>query len=192
VDPPELTVDGDITVTDWMAPGTDEYGQFYAGYVARAGADHPFASMERQIAEVEALCSVGDDTAATPPGAGEWSMKQVLGHLCDFERVFSYRALRFSRGDEAPLLAFEQDSYVAAAGSDARPLGDLIDEFVLLRRATLLMFRAMDGEALARSGVASDAVMSVRAVATVTTGHTWVHLDSLWRDYPGAAGGASA
>lgn len=178
-------------MTDWIAPGTDEYGAFYAGYVARAGGEHPFASMKRQLTQVEALLSIGDDAAATPPAKGEWSMKQVLGHLCDFERVFSYRALRFSRGDAAPLLSFDQDTYVAAAGSNGRPLADLVGEFVLLRRATLLMFRAMDEESLARSGVASDAVMSVRAAATVIPGHTWVHMDSLWRDYPGAAGGKS-
>jgi hypothetical protein len=179
-------------MTGWIAPGKDEYGEFYAGYVARAGEDAPLASMERQTAQVEALQAVGDTAAGSPPAKGEWSMKEVVGHLCDFERVFAYRALRFSRGDAGPLLAFEQNAFVAAAGSNTRALASLVEEFVHLRRATLLMFRAMDTEMWLRRGVASDAVMSVRAAATVTAGHAWVHLDSLWRDYPGATGHDSA
>ena len=125
----------------WVRPGKDEYGEFYAPYVERAGEGDPVASMAAQIEEIEALAQLGDARAAESPSAGEWSAKEVLGHLCDFERVFAYRALRFSRGDEAPLHSFDQDDYVAMAGSNRRPLADLISEFVHLRRAMVMHVR---------------------------------------------------
>lgn len=173
----------------WERPGKDEYGKFYAPYVERAGEGDPVASMAAQMEEIEALAQLGEARAAESPSAGEWSAKEVLGHLCDFERVFAYRALRFSRGDEAPLHSFEQDDYVAMAGSNQRPLADLISEFVHLRRAMVMMFAAMDEETVSRRGTASGNVMSVRAVAFVTPGHTWTHLDTLRRDYPELARG---
>ena len=99
------------------------------------------------------LWSYRDEAAGHPPAPGEWSAKEVLAHLCDFDRVFSYRALRFSRGDTTPVAGFDQEPYVAESGANERPLGDLVEEFTALRRATLLQFAAMSETMLGPTAV---------------------------------------
>ncbi len=165
-----------------LPPTATEYNEFYAGYVARAEAD-PLTQLARQADEVRALASIGDEAAGRHPKPGEWSLKQILGHLGDFERVFSYRALRFSRGDETPLSGFEQDPYVAAAGANGRPLAELIEEFAALRAATVLLFRSFTEDMLNRSGVASGSPVTVRALVFITAGHCEGHLADIRRDY---------
>ena len=167
---------------DLARPDASEYNDFYAGYVAKADND-PIAQLERQAGEIRTLLALGDATAARPPKPGEWSLKEILAHLCDFERVFSYRALRFSRGDATPLAGFEQEPYVAASGANDRPLGDLIDEFASLRRATVLLFASLGEDMLRRSGEASGNPVTVRALVFITAGHCEGHLADSRRDY---------
>jgi hypothetical protein len=164
-------------------PRPAEYNEFYAGYVAKAGAD-PVAQLERQCAEVRAFQTLGDERAAVPPLPGEWSAKQILGHLCDAERIFSYRALRVARDDALPLHGFEQNDYVAAAESNDRPLADLVEEFVALRRATVMLFRSFTDTMVARQGNASGHPVTARALVFITAGHCEGHLADIRRDYP--------
>ena len=125
---------------------------------------------------------------------GKWSIRQVLGHVIDTERVMAYRALHFARGDAAPLPSMDQDQFVAGADSDARTLADLADEFEHVRLATIALFRPLRDEALARRGIASGAQCSVRALAWIIAGHELHHGAILRERYrPGtAAAGAHA
>src|SRR5688572_15429830 len=113
------------------APQADEYSQFYAGYIQRVPQDVDiFVLLNKQPEELHTLLqSVSDAQASVRPAAGEWSIKEVLGHLCDGERVFAYRALRIARADTTPLPGFEQNDYIEATDFNARTLSDLLEEF---------------------------------------------------------------
>ncbi len=105
-----------------------------------------------------------------------WSIKQVVGHLADCERVFGYRALRLARNDKTPLPGFDENAYMQFANFDRCPIGDLVAEFELLRRSHLAMFRHLEADAWLRIGVVNSHPMSVRAVACVMAGHAQHHL----------------
>jgi uncharacterized damage-inducible protein DinB len=141
-------------------------------------------TLRSQIAEttglLRALPEAKGDHRYEP---GKWSVKEVVGHLIDGERVFSYRALRFARQDETPLPGFEQDLFVSAASFDRRTLGSLLEEFGAVREATVHLFRHLDEEALSRSGIASENRMSVRALAWVIAGHERHHRGVLQERY---------
>lgn len=164
-------------------PEPAEYDPYYAGYIALAEAD-VLEQLDRQIAEVRNFAHIEDARASKPPAPGEWSRKEVLVHLCDFERMFAYRALRFSRGDATPVEAFEQDPYVAASNANARQLAHIVREFAALREGTILMFQCMTPEMSGRRGVAGGAQVTVRALAHIIAGHTQGHLNDLRQQFP--------
>lgn len=168
-------------MTEGLArPGDDEYGSFYAGYVQSVPEGDLFAIMAKQPDALrDLLKAVDETTAGGRPAPGEWSIKEVIGHINDGERVFSYRATRISRADETPLPGFEQNSYVENGDFNARSLADLLEEFDLLRRANLLQFKALKPEAFTRRGTASGYGISVRALLYVLTGHVEHHFVSL-------------
>jgi hypothetical protein len=166
-------------------PGSDEYAPFYSDYIQRAlQRGDVFAGLSEQIDELHtALSSLSDAQARFKPGPEEWSIKEVIGHLNDGERVFSYRLLRISRGDATPLPGFEQENYVRAAGFDNSPLEDLIDEFEHLRRANVIAIRNMTAEAIEHCGTASGAAVSARALIHMLVGHVDHHMASLREKY---------
>jgi uncharacterized damage-inducible protein DinB len=172
-------------------PQTGEYSSFYAGYVGRVpeGGDL-FALLRGQPDDLRALLGgLSDEQANARPAPGEWSVKEVMGHICDAERVFAYRALRIARGDTTPLPAFEQNEYVKATDFNARRLADLLEEFTLQRRANLLCFQPLTGEELARWGTSSGNPVTARALLHIMAGHVLHHIESLQVDYKvGAAG----
>jgi hypothetical protein len=166
-------------------PASEEYAPYYRDYVDRASqrADVHTALLD-QIHELHAaLDSLSDAQACFKPGAQEWSIKEVIGHLNDVERVFSYRLLRISRGDATPLPGFEQEEYVRAAGFVDTPLGDLLSEFEYLRGANRIAIRHMSAEALNRRGTASGYPVSARALVYMLIGHVDHHLASLREKY---------
>src|SRR5215212_11056001 len=122
------------------SPASEEYAPFYADYVQRAAQrDNVYTALSHQIDELHAaLDPLSDSQACFKPGPAEWSIKEVIGHLNDVERVFSYRLLRISRNDPTPLPGFEQEDYVRMAGFDDFPLEDLLTEFEHLRRANII------------------------------------------------------
>jgi hypothetical protein len=119
---------------------------------------------------------VSEAVAETHHPPYTWSLKDVLGHLIDTERVMAYRALRFARGDATELPGFEQDDYVRSARSDERPLAELVEEFALVRGSSVMLFRGFDGAAWSCSGVANGNRISVRALGAVLIGHVRHHL----------------
>jgi len=166
--------------------GDDEYAPSYAGYVARAkgaGAD-VLAHLAAQGPRTSALlAAVPEARGGFRYAAGKWSIKEVVGHLADGERIMAYRALRIGRGDRTPLAGFDQDPYVAVAGFDARPLADLAAELAAVRAATVALLSHFDAAALARRGIASDNEISVRALAAIIAGHELHHLAILAERY---------
>ena len=132
-------------------PERNEYSDWYADYVARVPDGNVIEVLERQSQELQAfLKTLSEEQAEKPPAPGKWSVKQVIGHLCDGERVFTYRALRFSRGDQTPLPGFEQDDYVRESHANDRKLADLAAEYDALRKATIAFFKSVSPEAWTR------------------------------------------
>lgn len=166
-------------------PTTDEYAPSYSDYIQRASQrDDVFAALSHQINELHAaLDPLTDMQACFKPGSAEWSIKEVMGHINDVERVFSYRLLRISRGDETPLPGFEQEDYVRAAGFDDGPLTDLLREFEYLRGANILAIQHMSDEMLNRRGTASGMTVSARALVYMLVGHVDHHMASLREKY---------
>lgn len=166
------------------APAPDEFGSFYAGYVALAeGRDLP-ADLQFQLDEVlEVLRPLPAEKGRFRYAEGKWSVQEVVGHLCDAERVFAYRLLRIGRGDATPLPGFDEDAFVAAAHFDARTLKDLMMEFAALRRATVLLAEGLPDTAWANRGTASGKVISARALAHILYGHAAHHLAVLRERY---------
>ena len=167
------------------SPTPDEYAEFYAGYIERAKAKGDvLAALSNQIEEIySALGDLEDEEGLFRDAPQEWSIKEVMGHLNDGERVFSYRLLRVSRNDPTPLPGFEQNDYVREAGFDHHPLQDLIQEFEHLRRANILAINNMREESTLRLGTASGFPVSARALIYILVGHVDHHLASLYEKY---------
>lgn len=165
-------------------PEADEYAPYYGKYVALINSDDIVTALETQldatIACLRGLSEAQGDHAYEP---GKWSIKELLGHLIDTERIFAYRALRIARGDQTPLPGFEQDDYIAHANFNAVPLADLVTEFELVRRSNLALFKQLGDEAWLRRGTASDNPVSVRALAYIIAGHEVHHLNILRSRY---------
>ena len=166
-------------------PTSNEYADFYTGYVQRAIArGDVLAALTKQIDELQAMLgALTDEQALFRDAPKEWSIKEVVGHLNDVERVFSYRLLRISRNDATPLPGFEQDDYVREAGFDSHPLSDLIHEFEHLRRANILAIHNMSDEAALHVGTASGRPVSARALIYMLVGHVDHHIESLNEKY---------
>jgi len=166
-------------------PAPDEYAEFYAGYIRRAQArGDVLAALPKQIDEIKSTLGIlSDEQALFRDAPHEWSIKEVMGHLNDVERVFSYRLLRVSRNDATPLPGFEQDDYVRESGFDQCALKDLIQEFEYLRRANILAINNMSDESTLRRGTASGATVSARALIHMLVGHVDHHMASLNEKY---------
>lgn len=166
-------------------PEKDEYAEFYANYVSLVAETDVVSALRDQPDELREL--LAEISAAEKENfryaSGKWSVKELLGHIVDGERVFSYRALRISRGDETPLAGFEENTYVANSNFNDSSLADLVEEFSLLRRANVLLFKNLTEEAWLRRGTASDALVSVRALAFIMVGHVAHHQKILRERY---------
>jgi len=158
-------------------PEPSEYAEYYGKYVALVPEDDILSAMKSDLADaVSFLGAVPEREACVRHPPYTWSVKEVVGHLTDAERVFGYRALRFARADATPLPGFEENDYVRTGGFDATPLGDLLAEWEAVRHAHLPFFRRLDAAAWERRGVASENAVSVRALAYILAGHTRHHL----------------
>ena len=166
------------------APDASEYAPYFAKYVTLVAGTDVIAALEDQPREtVSLLSSLSEEQGDFRYATDKWSVKEVLGHLIDCERVFTYRALRFARHDETPLASIEQDDYVRYSGCAERHLADLIEEFVSLRRATIWLFRSLSPDAWTRRGTASGNPVTVRALAYITAGHELHHRRILQEKY---------
>jgi len=166
-------------------PEADEYNKFYEDYIPRARKrDHLLTALSLQVDEIRsALMALSDAQSRFKPGPGEWSIKEVIGHLSDVERVFSYRLLCISRLDPTPLPGMEQDEYVREGGFDNHTLNDLLDEFEHLRNASKIAIHNLPDGHADRRGKASGFPVTVRALVYMLVGHVDHHLASLHEKY---------
>jgi uncharacterized damage-inducible protein DinB len=173
-----------VAATAIDRPAPDEYSQPFARYVERVPDGALVAALERQAADTASvLGALAEEQAAYRYAPGKWSVKQIVGHLTDAERIFSYRLLRFARKDATPLPGFDENPYVEAAEFDRRTLPDLLAELASVRDATLRLLRGLPADAFARRGVASSGTLSVRALAYVIAGHELHHREVLKTRY---------
>jgi uncharacterized damage-inducible protein DinB len=157
-------------------PEPTEYAEFYAGYVSEVPGSDVLGVLESQrvqMLQLFAARSERDGSFRYAPG--KWTVKEVLGHINDAERIFAYRALRIARGDPTPLPAFEQEDFVRNGAFGERTLADLAEEFGLVRNASVALFRSLREDAWPRRGVASEKEVTVRALAFITVGHQIHH-----------------
>jgi DinB superfamily len=160
-----------------VRPDSTEYAADYTKYVALVPEDDIVAAMESQrAASVELLNGVSQNEALVHHQPYTWSIKDVIGHVTDSERVFAYRALRFARGDSTPLAGFDENPYVEAAHFDRQSLSDLIAGFEAVRRSSIYLFRGLADGAWNRRGIANNNEVSVRALAYIIVGHERHHM----------------
>jgi len=165
-------------------PQASEYAPYYQKYVALVPDGEIVETLQAQLGEMKVLLpTLSEEEGEFRYAAGKWSIKEVLGHISDSERVFAYRLLRIARADQTPLAGFEQDDYVKAGNFSARPLGDLLDEFTAVRRATIAFVQSLDEAAWLRRGVANQNDISVRAQVFVIAGHERHHRVVLQEQY---------
>lgn len=165
-------------------PRPDEYAPPFERYVSRVTETDVLGALERQKDELPAtLAGVRERAEGHRYAAGKWSVREVVGHMIDSERIFGYRAVCVARGEKASLLGFDENDYAAHATFDEYPLPELLDEFVHVRQGHVAFFRHLDAAAWLRTGVANANPISVRAIAFVMVGHVRHHLGVLQERY---------
>ena len=173
-----------MTTSARSRPEASEYAPFYHGYVESVPEGDVVELLRSDARELlEAIRRIPEARAGHRYGPEKWTIRQVIGHLIDAERIFTYRALRVARGDRTPLASFDENAYVRAAGSDARTLADLAREMECVREATVLLFESLPDDAWGLSGIASGREVSLRALAYITDGHARHHLRILRERY---------
>jgi hypothetical protein len=169
-------------------PAATEFAPYYARYIDPVPDGDVVATLEAQLAETLALLGGIPEPRGTHRYAPDkWSIKEVVGHVADTERIMSYRALRIARADATPLPGYEQDDYVRAAGFDRLPLAELVAELQAVRAATVQLLRHLDADALVRRGTANNLPFTVRALAYVIAGHELHHVAVVRERYLGGA-----
>jgi uncharacterized damage-inducible protein DinB len=165
-------------------PGADEYLAYYERYISLVPDGNLVDLLaEQQRDTLRLLHGIDDERALHAYAPGKWTIKEVVGHLADAERIFSYRALRFGRADSQPVAGFDENAYVPAGRFNERSIDDLADEFRSIRAATVHLFRYLSDDELARRGIANGHSISVRALGFVIAGHERHHAKLLRERY---------
>jgi len=165
-------------------PEPGEYAPYYEKYISQITGNDILTTLYEQRRQMLLLLSGRSESDGEIRYALEkWSVKEVLGHICDTERVFAYRALRIARNDATPLAGFDENEYVKNAAFARQPLADLIEDFIAVRRATISLFRGFDEAAWIRRGTANNNPVSVRALAYIIAGHELHHRRMLEEKY---------
>lgn len=165
-------------------PQPNEYSPYYGTYIARVPDGDVVETLAREADGILPLLrALPESMGGKRYAEGKWSIREVVGHIADTERVFAYRAMRFARNDETELPGFDENAYVANASFESRTLVSLCEEFTAVRAATVCLFRSFTPEEWARQGTANRARMSVRAYAWVAAGHELHHVGILKSRY---------
>lgn len=169
-------------------PAPGEYNEYYHKYTSRVPDGDIIAILATQLEDTLTLLrDVSDERALHAYAPGKWTIKEVIGHMSDVERVMSYRALRFARGDETPLPGFDETTYAPAGEFNTRPLASLLAELASVRRGTVALLAGLPPSAWARSGAANQSPVSVRALAWIIAGHELHHRELIATRYLAAA-----
>ena len=158
-------------------PGTDEYFEYYGKYVDQVPEGDLHTMLEAQVPELRSFFShVAESDASIPHAPYTWTIKQVIGHMIDAERIFAERLHHFASGDFQPIPGMDQDIYVAAYDYAKPTLQSLVDELLLCRQSTALLVRRLPPHAWDNRGIASDHPITVRALAWILVGHINHHM----------------
>lgn len=170
-----------MTVT---RPEAGEYPPYYEPYIALVEGTDLLDNLESQRRQMLHLLASRDDSQANFRYApGKWTVKEVLGHICDAERVFAYRTLRIARGDQTPLSGFDENEYAANSPAAQLSLAELLDDYIAVRNATLTLLRTFDDSIWTRRGTANNFAVSVRALGYIIAGHDRHHQRILRQKY---------
>ena len=161
-------------------PQPQEYDPYYERYISLVANDDILSTMAAQPAELrELLANIPEERGTFAYDDGKWTIKELLGHLIDGERIFAYRVFRIARGDKTPIEGFEQDGYIENARANERTFADLLDEFELLRVSGVLFFNNLNDADFLRTGTANNCEVSVRALVYIMAGHIRHHVNIL-------------
>ncbi len=167
-----------------MRPAANETAPYYFTYINRVEGDDVVGALESQLDEtVEFLSGVTEEKSLHRYAPEKWSLREMLNHVNDGERLFVFRAFWFARGFEEPLPSFDQNVAVNSSGADTVSWNDLVQEFRSIRQSTLSFFKTLPADAWSRAGIASDNPFTVRALAFITAGHVAHHVDVMKRLY---------
>jgi uncharacterized damage-inducible protein DinB len=167
-----------------MLPENDEYPGYYEPFIRLSSPVEVVRVLEETGEEVSAFIrSIPNEFAAHRYAEGEWDLRQILVHIIDTERIYAYRALRVARKDETELPGFDENRYAANCNSDQRSLEEILDEFQLVRKSTIALFRQFDQETLLLKGIANEKKMTVRAIGHIIAGHALHHCNIIRERY---------
>lgn len=167
-----------------MRPQEHEYPFYYSGYVARVPEEGPIVALEKATAEIKNfLPQLPEAKADYRYGDNKWTVKEVLQHTIDTERVMAYRALVIARGDTIALPGFDENSYARVANVEHRTLAELTSELIAVRKASLFLFQSFDEGAYSRQGTVNNYPASVLGIAYILVGHQRHHLAILQERY---------
>jgi hypothetical protein len=165
-------------------PQTTEYAPYFKQYIDLVPEENIVESLENQLSEAVSFYeSLDESKIEYRYASGKWSIKEVLIHILDTERIFNYRALRISRKDKTPLPGFEQDDYINNVNWEKVLFSSVLEEYKLIRKHTILFFNNMTEEMLQQSGISNDLNLSVRAIPFVIAGHEIHHLNVIKLKY---------
>ncbi|MBK9478579.1 MAG: DinB family protein [Bacteroidetes bacterium] len=165
-------------------PEPTEYAPYYKNYIDLVKVDNPIKALEDQIIAMQAFLSeIPEDRESYRYAANKWSIKEIIGHLIDTERIFGYRALCIARKDKTSFPGYDENAYVAAANFDSRSFYDLVHEFSIVRESHLALFKSFAPEAFSEMGTANQQPVSVRAILFIMAGHEIHHLKVIRERY---------
>jgi len=165
-------------------PTQEEFAPYYGTYINKVEGNDIISILEKNKRETEDfLLSIPDKRWNYTYASGKWTIKQVMGHLIDTERVFAYRAMRFARGDNSALPGFDQDLFVENSGANQRSIGTLISEFMVTRQASVFLFKNITDEQSILKGTASGVVWTPLGAAYATAGHEIHHMQLIKERY---------
>ena len=165
-------------------PQPAEYDPYYQKYVSLVPEDEIVPALESQIDELTQLFrDLPEENGTFSYADGKWTIKEVVSHIIDGERIFAYRAFRIARGDKTSIEGFEQDGYIENSHANRRSFSELLGEFKLLRDANIILFRNLDPDDWSRVGTANNVEISVRSLAWIMAGHVRHHAKILQERY---------
>lgn len=173
-----------MSVWDKEYPSSSEYAHYYSGYVAHVPKGNIIEILNSQMHEFYTFInSIPGDKAYHSYEKGKWTIKQIIGHMIETERVFAYRALAFSRRDPNPLPPMEQDDYVRYANYNSRTISNLANEYLAVRISTIHLFQNMTKEMISLKGTASNVEFTVRSLPFIIAGHELHHMQVIQEKY---------
>lgn len=165
-------------------PSREEYPAYYEGYIGMVPEGSLLDILSKQIDDITALFTgISEIQANYRYALGKWTLKEVIGHITDTERIMSYRLLRISRGDQTPLAGYDDEQYVKEALFQSSSIADLLEDFTAVRRSTLSLLKGLSEEAWNRKGFANNGEISVRALAYIIAGHELHHIKIIKNKY---------